>query len=76
MELLRALQHQGKTIFMVHHNLDSVERYFDWVLLLNVQLIVSGPLETTFTRDHLVATYGKQFVMFDKALKVSHGERS
>lgn len=68
MELLRGLQHEEKTIFMVHHNLDSAERYFDWVLLLNVQLIVSGPLETTFTRDHLAATYGKHFVMFDKRL--------
>ncbi|MCL6510197.1 MAG: metal ABC transporter ATP-binding protein [Anaerolineae bacterium] len=56
--LLRELQRQGKTVICVHHDLDSAPDYFDWVALLNVRLIASGPFETTFTADNLRKTYG------------------
>lgn len=56
--LLQALQRQGKTVVCVHHDLDSAPDYFDWVALLNVRLIASGPFETTFTADNLRKTYG------------------
>lgn len=56
--LLQALQHQGKTVVCVHHDLDSAPDYFDWVALLNVRLIASGPFKTTFTADNLRKTYG------------------
>jgi manganese/zinc/iron transport system ATP- binding protein len=56
--LLRQLKEQGKTVIVVHHDLETVREYFDWVLLLNMRLLASGPVETTFTRENLQKTYG------------------
>jgi manganese/zinc/iron transport system ATP- binding protein len=56
--LLRQLKEQGKTVIVVHHDLETVHEYFDWVLLLNMRLLASGPVETTFTRENLQKTYG------------------
>jgi manganese/zinc/iron transport system ATP- binding protein len=56
--LLQALRSQGKTVIVVHHDLDSAPEYFDWVVLLNVRLIAAGPFESTFTTEHLRRTYG------------------
>ncbi len=56
--LLQALQQQGKTVICVHHDLDSAPDYFDWVALLNVRLVASGPFASTFTADNLRKTYG------------------
>jgi manganese/zinc/iron transport system ATP- binding protein len=56
--LLKALQQQGKTVIVVHHDLDSAPEYFDWVVLLNVRLKASGPFKDTFTAENLRKTYG------------------
>ena len=57
-DLLKALQKQGKTVIVVHHDLDSAPEYFDWVVLLNKRLIAAGPFSETFTSDNLRRTYG------------------
>jgi len=57
-DLLRDLQADGKTLVVVHHDLQTLPEYFDSVLLLNVRRIASGPVEGTFTDDNLRRTYG------------------
>ncbi len=57
-ELLRTLRAQGKTVLVVHHDLQTVPEYFDQVMLLNVYKIASGPVENVFTEDNLRLTYG------------------
>jgi len=57
-QLLRELQDQGKTLVVVHHDLQTLPEYFDSVLLLNVRRIASGPVDATFTDDNLRRTYG------------------
>ena len=47
-----------KTVVVVHHDLQTVTDYFDWVMLLNIRRIASGPVEETFTPDNLRETYG------------------
>jgi manganese/zinc/iron transport system ATP- binding protein len=56
--LLKDLRASGKTVIVVHHDLDSAPEYFDWLVLLNVKLIASGPFESTFTSENLRRTYG------------------
>ena len=66
-ELLADLRQQGKTIIAVHHDLRTVPQYFDYVALLNVRLVSSGPVETTFTPENLKKTYGGRLTVLDHA---------
>ncbi|SDX49665.1 metal ABC transporter ATP-binding protein [Paenibacillus sp. PDC88] len=61
--LLEALKNQGKTVLVVHHDLATVEEYFDHVLLLNGRLVAAGPTAETFTPDLLQQTYGGRIAM-------------
>jgi manganese/zinc/iron transport system ATP- binding protein len=76
MELLRSLCRQGKTIFMVHHDLNSVQTYFDSVILLNVRLVASGLTSEVFTKRNLQQAYGKSFTLFDEVVKLSQNKTS
>ncbi len=75
-ELLQQLRSKGKTVFVVHHDLNTVEKYFDWVILLNMRLIACGPISTYFTPSYLQATYGKNYALFDQALKLSQQKQT
>ncbi len=57
-DVLHGLRARGKTLVVVHHDLETLREYFDWVVMLNVRLIASGPTTTTFTREAFHATYG------------------
>lgn len=57
-EVLKTLKDQGKSVVAVHHDLATVTRYFDRVLLLNVRKIAAGPVAQAFTAQTLAATYG------------------
>lgn len=56
--LLQQLRADGKTVVVVHHDLQTVPEYFDWVTLLNVRRIASGPVNEVFTEENLRQTYG------------------
>lgn len=61
--LMRSMTTQNKTVIVVHHDLQSVSRYFDWVIMLNTRLVASGPTETTFTSRNLETTYGGKLTL-------------
>ncbi|MBP1996910.1 metal ABC transporter ATP-binding protein [Paenibacillus eucommiae] len=63
--LLNELKKQGKTVLVVHHDLATVKEYFDWVLLLNVQIVAFGPTEEVFTTEKLQETYGGRLTMLE-----------
>lgn len=71
MNILRTLKGEGKTVFVVHHDLNTVESYFDRVILLNMRLVACGPVGDVFTKENLMSTYGKSYSLFDEALKLS-----
>ncbi|MDX2078127.1 MAG: metal ABC transporter ATP-binding protein [bacterium] len=56
--ILQALREQGKTVVVVHHDLQTVTEYFDWVTLLNVQMIANGKTADVFTQENLRVAYG------------------
>ena len=42
----------------MHHDLSTVEDYFDHVFLVNVRRSAEGPVAEVFTAETLGATYG------------------
>lgn len=56
-DVLRSLQAEGKTVVVVHHDLQTVQEYFDWLTLLNLRKIASGPMNETLTQSNLNQTY-------------------
>lgn len=57
-ELFKNLKSQGKTIVCVHHDLNTVGEYFDWIIFINARLVAAGPTEEVLTKDNLNKTYG------------------
>ncbi len=66
-EVLRELRGQGKTVLTVHHDLQTVEHYFDEVILLNMRVVASGPVEKVFTQENLQRTYGGRLTLLAAA---------
>lgn len=62
LKVLHELKEHGKTVVVVHHDLETVRAYFDHLTLLNVQVIASGPMDETFTSENLKQTYGERMV--------------
>ncbi len=74
--VLHELKESGRTVVVVHHDLQTVEEYFDHVLLLNLRLVAAGPIATTFNRENLLATYGGRLTLLDEAAEaVRRGAR-
>lgn len=62
-QLLKEMSADNKTVVVVHHDLQSVTQYFDWVILLNTRLIASGPTDIAFTHELLEETYGGKLTL-------------
>ncbi len=65
-DILVELQKEGKTIFVVHHDLQSAMDYFDWMILINKRIVASGPTKEVFTTEILQNTYGGNLSMLDQ----------
>lgn len=61
--LLRTMTEARKTVVVVHHDLQSVPQYFDWVIMLNTRLVAVGPTESTFNQHNLQETYGGKLTL-------------
>ncbi|MDX1616853.1 MAG: metal ABC transporter ATP-binding protein [Candidatus Promineifilaceae bacterium] len=65
--LLKELRQAGKTVVVVHHDLQTVPEYFDWVTLLNVRRIASGPVGQVFTEENLRLAYSGKVNFLSRA---------
>lgn len=74
MNTLHQLKVKGKTVFIVHHDLNTVESYFDWIIMLNMRLVACGSVVEVFNSDTLNMAYGKSYALFDEALKLSQSK--
>jgi ABC-type Mn2+/Zn2+ transport system ATPase subunit len=66
-EVLRKLSGEGKTLMVVHHDLQAVPEYFNHVILLNQRLIAHGPTEEVFTPETLRRAFGGQLALLQQA---------
>ena len=62
-ELLREMSENGKTVVVIHHDIQSAMEYFNWVVLLNMRLVASGPTAQTLIPSLLEETYGGKLTL-------------
>lgn len=62
LQLLQELRDQGKIIIVVHHDLHTVQTYFDWALLLNKSTIECGPVKKIFVQETLRQAFGNHIL--------------
>lgn len=58
-KILKELKTQGKTVVVVHHDLETVKDYFDDVTLINKQIIATGKVSEVFTKENISLTYAE-----------------
>ena len=58
-DILKKLKSEGKTILVVHHDLQTVSTYFESVTFINKNVIVSGKIKEVFTQENIDKTYRK-----------------
>lgn len=57
-QLLQEMTAAGKTVIVVHHDIHSAMTFFDWLIMLNLHLVASGPKELVMNEEMLRKTYG------------------
>jgi manganese/zinc/iron transport system ATP- binding protein len=65
--LLDAARDEGRTVVVVNHDLSSVSRHFDLVLLLNGRVVACGPPVEVMRPEILQRTYGGRLTVLDTA---------
>lgn len=65
MSILREEAKQGKVIVAVHHDLNTVDTYFDDIIFLNREVMAQGPIETIFTQENIDRTYRQDYNLGD-----------
>lgn len=65
--VLTELKDAGRTVLVVHHDLQTVSRYFDHVIMLNMRVVAHGPTRAVFTEENLARTYGGRLTLLSEA---------
>jgi manganese/zinc/iron transport system ATP- binding protein len=65
-EILREMKQRGKTAVVIHHDLQTVPDYFDYVVLLNMRIVAHGPVAEVFTPENLHKTYGGRLTLLEE----------
>lgn len=58
-DILKKLKSDGKTLLVVHHDLQTVPTYFESVTFINKTVIASGKVKEVFTQENIDKTYKK-----------------
>ncbi|MGB1294078.1 MAG: metal ABC transporter ATP-binding protein [Flavobacteriales bacterium] len=70
MDLLQSMKNEGKTIVVVHHDLQTVQNYFDYLVFMNTRLVAAGYTEDVFNQEILEDTYGGQLSILSQILNI------
>ncbi len=68
--LLSEMKRNGKTVIIIHHDLQTVSDYFDYLVLLNTRLIAKGNVQDVLTKENLSNAYGGQLTLLDKVVNL------
>ena len=59
----------------MHHDLQTVAKYFDHVVLLNMRLVAAGPVATAFTGENIQNAYGGRLTALSNAAEALLAKR-
>lgn len=57
MTSLKTFQKEKKTSIVVHHDLNTVKKYFDYVIWINKDKIIQGTVDEVFNKENYQAIY-------------------
>jgi manganese/zinc/iron transport system ATP- binding protein len=66
LKLFSEMKKEGKTVIVVHHDLQTAKAYFDWIVLLNTRMVAAGPNEEIFNEELLQEAYGGKLNLLSK----------
>lgn len=69
-QMFKEWKEQGKTLFIVHHDLSCLKQYFDELILIHKRIVAYGPTEEIITSENLQRTFGKNPWIFEEASRL------
>lgn len=57
MHLLRNMVENNQTVVVVHHDLSTIEEYFDNIIFLNHSIVESGSVSQVYNQENIERTY-------------------
>ena len=73
-QFLQKLKQEGKSIFVIHHNIHSVSQYCEWVVMINNRLVACGDIDSCLTADNLKLTFGENSHLLDEVFALSQNK--
>lgn len=58
MDFLKTSQKKGKTMIIVHHDLNTVKKYFDHIIIINKRIIAQGPVAEVYNNENIERAFG------------------
>src|SRR5699024_12660655 len=64
-KILQSLRDEGKSVMVVHHDLSKVEAYFDDLILINKEVIETGPVKKVIQPEVMKQAYSMDFQLMN-----------
>jgi manganese/zinc/iron transport system ATP- binding protein len=74
LSILKELVQAGKTVVVVHHDLEEVKEHFSWAVLINRHVIADGPVNEAIKPETLNRAYGQNIDLLDQAMCLASGK--
>lgn len=75
LDCFNELTQKGKSVVIVHHDLTQVKTIFSHLIMLNIQLIASGPTKEVFNYENFAKTFGDQAIILQEALALTKARK-